>query len=75
MMTDLQSELDAFRVAWEARVGESTAEMIAADIEALRATGQVARAAKAGDRFPAAPNLVDAHAKPFDLEHFHNDSP
>lgn len=65
---DLQEELDSFRAAWETRVGEATAEMIAADIEALRATGLVARAAKPGDAFPSAPRLLDAHRRPFDLE-------
>ena len=66
--TQLETDLDAFRTAWEARVGEATAEMIAADIEALRATGMVARAAKPGDPFPTASNLIDAHGAPFSLQ-------
>lgn len=63
----LQTELDAFRSGWEARVGETIARMIAGDIEDLRATGILDRAAKAGQAFPAATNLVDQHGKPFDL--------
>lgn len=65
---DLQDDLDSFRAAWEARVGEATAELIAADIEALRATGLGARAAKPGDAFPTPPTLLDAHRRPFDLK-------
>ena len=65
---DLHDDLNAFRAAWAARVGEATAELIAADIEALRATGLVARAAKAGDALPTPPTLLDAHRRPFDLK-------
>ncbi|QYU68071.1 SUMF1/EgtB/PvdO family nonheme iron enzyme [Leptolyngbya sp. 15MV] len=63
----LQAELDTRRAEWEARVGAETARMIAEDIEALRRTGIVQRAAAAGDVFPDAPGLVDAHGAPFDL--------
>lgn len=63
----LQSELDAFRSGWEARVGESIARLIGGDIEDLRATGILDRAAKAGDALPVTANLVDQHAKAFDL--------
>ncbi len=62
----LQAELDTRRAEWEARVGADTARMIADDIEALRLTGIVQRAAKPGDAFPAA-KLLDAHGAPFDL--------
>ncbi len=62
----LQAELDTRRTEWEARVGAGTARMIADDIEALRLTGIVQRAAKPGDAFPAAA-LLDAHGAPFDL--------
>lgn len=62
----LQTDLDAFRTAWESRVGVDTAGLIAADIEALRATGIVGSAAKAGDPWPAAA-LTDARGRPFDL--------
>ena len=41
--------------------------MIADDIEALRATGLVDRAAKAGSFFPTPKGLIDAHRRPFDL--------
>ncbi len=63
----LQSELDSFRAGWEARVGEQIARLIAGDIDHLRATGILDRAAKAGDAFPKTTNLRDAHGQPFDL--------
>jgi peroxiredoxin len=63
----LQTELDSFRAGWEARVGEQIAGLIGGDIEDLRATGILDRAAKAGDAFPASANLRDAHGKAFDL--------
>jgi peroxiredoxin len=64
----LQSELDAFRAAWEARVGPDAARLIETDIEALRATGLVERAARPGTRLPRAGDLRDPHGAPFDLE-------
>lgn len=63
----LQTELTQFRTAWEARVGEEIARLIGGDIEDLRASGILDRAARAGDAFPAAPRLRDAHDQPFDL--------
>jgi peroxiredoxin len=63
----LQTELDAFRAGWEARVGESIAHLIAGDIEDLRSTGILDRAAKAGEALPVTANLVDQHRKAFDL--------
>jgi peroxiredoxin len=63
----LQAELDAFRAAWESRVGPEAAALIAGDIEVLRATGILARAAKPGAVFPATRNLRDAHGRAFDL--------
>lgn len=64
---DLASQLDAFRTGWEARVGDATAAMIAGDLVALRDTGILDRAARAGDRLPPADHLVDALGRPFDL--------
>jgi peroxiredoxin len=63
----LQTELDAFRTGWEARVGETIARQIAGDVEDLRATGILDRVAAPGTEFPAAPGLLDAHGRPFDL--------
>lgn len=63
----LQTELDAFRTGWEARVGETIARQIAGDIEDLRATGILDRVAAPGTEFPAARGLLDAHGQPFDL--------
>lgn len=63
----LQAELDTRRTEWEARVGPDTARMIADDIEALRRTGILDSAARAGDGFPAAGGLLDPHGVPFDL--------
>lgn len=63
----LQNELDAFRLGWEARVGETVARMIAGDIEDLRGSGILDRAAKAGDAFPVSTTLLDAHGRRFDL--------
>lgn len=63
----LQAELDARRMAWEAQVGESIARLIAGDIEALRDTGILGRAARPGTAWPAAPHLLDAEGRAFDL--------
>ena len=63
----LQTELDGFRAAWEARVGDSIAKLIGGDIEDLRGSGILEHAAKAGDRFPATDNLVDSRNRAFDL--------
>lgn len=63
----LQTELTQFRSAWEARVGEQIARLIGGDIEDLRMSGILDRAAQAGDAFPAAPLLRDAQDRPFDL--------
>jgi peroxiredoxin len=63
----LQTKLDDNRTAWEARVGESIARMIAGDIEDLRASGILERTARAGDAFPLATALLDQHGRPFDL--------
>lgn len=71
----LQNDLDGFRSSWEARVGDQIARLIAGDIEDLRATGILDRAAKAGDRLPAAANLVDQHGKAFDLARLVADKP
>ncbi len=63
----LQTELSQFRSAWEARVGEQIARLIGGDIEDLRDSGILDRAARAGDAFPAAQHLRDAMDRPFDL--------
>jgi peroxiredoxin len=63
----LQTELDAFRAGWESRVGEAIARLISGDIEDLRSTGILDRAAGAGEAMPVTANLVDQHAQPFDL--------
>jgi peroxiredoxin len=63
----LQTALDDNRIAWEARVGESIARMIAGDIEELRASGILERAARAGDALPVGTALVDQHGRAFDL--------
>jgi peroxiredoxin len=63
----LQTELSQFRSAWEARVGEQIARLIGGDIEDLRTSGILERAAQVGDAFPAAPHLRDAMDRPFDL--------
>lgn len=68
MMTlaPLQPALDSFRDDWEARVGPEAARFAAGQIEALRASGLVETAAKAGDAWPGVP-LTDALGKGFDL--------
>jgi peroxiredoxin len=71
----LQTELDTFRSGWEARVGESIARLIAGDIDNLRETGILDRAAKAGDQLPATSNLVDPLNRPFDLVALANEKP
>jgi peroxiredoxin len=71
----LQSELDTFRAGWEARVGQTIAKLIAGDIDNLRTTGILDRAAKAGDVLPRTANLVDPHNRPFDLARLANEKP
>lgn len=66
-MNALQTDLGAFRAGWESCVGESIAKLISGDIDDLRATGILTSAAKAGDTWPAARNLVDQRVYPFDL--------
>lgn len=66
-LPSLHTELDAFRAGWESRVGEAVARMIAGDIDDLRATGILDRAARPGDAFPSTANLLDARGNPFDL--------
>lgn len=63
----LQNDLEAFRIGWESRVGETVARLIAGDIDDLRASGILDRAAKAGDRLVDPGTLRDAHDRPFDL--------
>jgi len=62
----LQPALDGFKADWEARVGATVAAEIAGDIDALRATGIIERAAKPGDAWPVA-RLIDQLGRPFDL--------
>lgn len=64
----LQTELDAYRAAWEARVGAEIARLIGGDIEDLRQSGILEKVAQPGDAFPAAVPLRDAHDRAFDLE-------
>jgi peroxiredoxin len=64
----LQTEFDMFRAGWEARVGNQIVQLIGGDIENLRHSGILDRAAKAGDAFLATSNLRDAHNRPFDLK-------
>jgi len=49
--------------------------MIAGDIEDLRSTGILERAAKAGDALPVTGNLLDQHGRPFDLAKLVADRP
>lgn len=64
----LQTELDAFRDAWAARVGPDIADLVATDIDDLRQSGLLDRVARPGDRLPAltlpnaAGDAVDLHA-------------
>jgi peroxiredoxin len=70
-----QTVLDTQRASWEARVGEDIARLIAGDIENLRTSGILDRAAKAGDRLPATTNLVDPGKRPFDLAALADEKP
>jgi peroxiredoxin len=63
----LEPQLNDFRASWESRVGETIARMIAGDLQDLRATGILDRAAKVNDAFPQAGALLDAHGRAFDL--------
>jgi peroxiredoxin len=71
----LQTELDTFRAGWEARVGETIARLISGDIDDLRTTGKLDRAAKVNDQLPATANLVDPHNRPFDLARLASEKP
>jgi peroxiredoxin len=61
----LQSELDAFKVTWTARVGPAVAQMMAEDSAAL--LPQAVAALKVGDKFPTL-SLPDHLGRPIDLE-------
>ena len=65
-MPNLQAELDALRTAWSGRADPAVVAMVAADIEALRASGILDRAARPGDRMPGL-TLPGADGKPVDL--------
>jgi peroxiredoxin len=65
-MTDLTNDLDAFRAAWAARVGETIAGTVADDIASLRSSGILDRVARAGSPFPALV-LPGADGAPVDL--------
>jgi len=62
----LQSSLNQFKADWETRVGADIARLIADDIDYVRASGILDRAARAGAAFPKAV-LTDATGKSFDL--------
>jgi peroxiredoxin len=64
----LHIELQSFRSNWEARVGEKIANLISGNIEELRHTGILERAAKAGQILPGVATLLDAHSHPFALD-------
>lgn len=63
----LQNELDAFKNAWEVRVGETIAARIGNDVDALRASGIADRVIRLGARLPGTDGLRDALGQPFDL--------
>lgn len=65
-LSPLQPALDGFKADWEARVGATIAADIAGDIDDLRATGILDRAAKPGDAWPEAA-LIDQTGRAFDL--------
>lgn len=70
-----QTDLDSFRASWETRVGEAIARLIGGDIDDLRVSGILDRAAKAGAPLPATANLRDQHGRPFDLARLVADKP
>jgi peroxiredoxin len=70
-----QTDLDTFRASWETRVGETIAKLIGGDIQDLRGSGILDRAAKPGDAFPVTTNLRDPHNRPFDLARLVADKP
>jgi peroxiredoxin len=65
-MENLATQLDGFRTAWTGRVGSAVADMVAADIATLDATGIVARAQGVGAAFPRRV-LPDHLGRPVDL--------
>ena len=62
----LQTELDTFRAAWEARVGAQITGLVAADNAALAASGRPGRAARTGSSFPSVV-LPDQLGRPVDI--------
>ncbi len=63
----LPTDLQNHQSGWEGRVGPDLARLFASDIESLRVGGLLEKAAKPGDRFPAAPHLLGSHGQAFDL--------
>jgi peroxiredoxin len=63
----VQTQLDGFRISWEARVDETISALVRGDISDLHNSGILDRAAKVGDPWPTTQNLVDPHGKPLDL--------
>jgi peroxiredoxin len=53
MTSSLQAELDAFKATWMAKTPAGTAKTMSDDIRALRQSGILERALKAGSVFPA----------------------
>ncbi len=70
-----QTDLDTFRASWETRVGETIAKLIGGDIDDLRGSGILDRAAKVGDVLPVTANLRDQHNQSFDLARLVADKP
>lgn len=64
--SQLKTDLEAFKSEWETRVGSDSAQLIAGDIENLRGTGILDRAAKPGTAIPPT-HMRDVHNEPFDL--------
>jgi peroxiredoxin len=71
----LQQSLDAYREGWATRVGDEISTRFANDINDLRNSGILERAATRGDQFPRATKLLDAHSKAFDIDDVLNRGP
>ena len=70
----LQTELDAFRAAWEDRVGADIAGLVARDNAALAGSGLPGRATRTGAPFPSV-QLSDQLGRPVDIATLAADGP
>jgi peroxiredoxin len=75
MSVSLQSQLDAFQLAFRARVDRSLSAMIDESVDSLRAQRGDACSTGIGAQFPAQTDLRDSEDRPFRLDAVLGESP